>query len=286
MLMQGSHIFKNIRKLLFLNCNCMKPLNSILSVGICFILFLPNKSVGQSKFIEYEFEQNFIWKIAHASVVSNGSMVPFMNSLCGTNSLAYINKNTGRYNYITDTLPATDIIQIGLNEFIIGGVFIGGDVPTLNPTVLYEIDSLGDIKWKDYYYAGDFNKIHPDIYPGFTKVISLPGGYIFALCPAIKGGSFIAKTDKNGKKLWVKHYQGGSDFIWSGGYILMADSMHIFQLDTSGVILKDHQFKGQMLNTLQNGPGNSIYASNNGKVIYLDSGFNILNSVTFKFNGI
>ena len=231
----------------------MKPLNSILSVGICFILFLPSKSVGQNKFIEYAFAPGTKCTTTHASPVTNGWMIPFNVSDCQDELIAYVNNNTGSIKYLpvlgngaTDAI-VYDIIQTGPDEFVCAG-FWGKtfDVIGLMSAMIYKMDSSGNVKWETLF---GFNS---GLLASFTRVVAAPDGSLYALSPD-RGYTNIAKTNTNGKKIWQKSFPNIADMVWTSKGLLLSDSSHLILVDTSGAIIKNFNFPRKLFSSLQKG---------------------------------
>jgi hypothetical protein len=240
--------------------------------------------LNSQNFPEWTFQPGPGGNTYHPAPITNGWMIPFNVDECSREMIAYVNKNTGNVKYFpvlgdgSAGYILNDILQTGPNEFICAG-FIGKgyDVISLMHGFVYKMDSLGKVKWSFVLQKGSLGT---SIIEGFNRVVVGNDGSIYALAPK----KCICKIDTNGKKLWLKTNSDITDILYSStGKLLAAGTGHIWQLDTSGSVMKDFSFSSNYFKTLSNLPGKLISAAEEGKISVLDSNLHVVRSAGFGF---
>ena len=191
---------------------------------------------AQTDLREYTFQPSIKGSTSHALSTPKFWLMPFNVDDCNSDVVVSINKRTGLYKYLSTpenqylTIHIFDIAQIDSNGFICVG--LGGentDEINLMNALIYKMDSDGNILWSVPFNWNDIDG-RIDILYAFQKIVVSNDGNIYAIAP----GHYIAKTDLNGNKRWMKAFPKCLDMGLKGDSLVVIYSDSLSVLDANG----------------------------------------------------
>jgi len=249
------------------------------------LLLQTTNSLAQNKYLEYSFQKGTQSFTTKPTAVTNGWMLPYNSGDCFPDKIIYINSKSHEAKYLPlagmvnfPLINIYDILQAGANEFVCAGLYNKNiDVSSMLQPMIYTIDSTGNVLWRTYFEAQDLPGKNVTL--PFKKLVQAPDGSIYAFAP----NSYLAKIDANGHKVWLKAFPDGDDILWSFKGLIMSGANHIWELDSSGIIVKDNVFSNDhVFSTLHHGTGNDIITQNWGTVFIINSNTKITDSFQFQ----